>query len=175
MRDDGGNVKVTNSKRLFLWVGRWCSMAPTISGPETDSLWVEIWWRNKQFQWQGCSLMPTSWTLQTGCHVPKPGVKEGGDTCNREMGETSPGTRLSEATPYCLWSQVDTCKEDQTSLCIPMRPTYELSNGTQPLLLPQECSTHFYMGEGDPYPYSVFEFSWFELLVFDTLVVSVFG
>ena len=54
-----------------------------------------------------------------------------GDTCNREMGETFSGTRLSEATPRCLWSQVDTCKEDQTSLCIPIRPTQELSRRTQ--------------------------------------------
>ena len=33
-----------------------------------------------------------------------------------------------------------------------MRPTQELSNGTQPYVQLQECSTHFNMGEGDPNP-----------------------
>ena len=33
-----------------------------------------------------------------------------------------------------------------------MRPTQEPLNRTQPSVLLQECSTHFYMGEGDPDP-----------------------
>ena len=59
-----------------------------------------------------------------------------GDACNREMGETFSGTRLSEATPRCLWFQVDTLKEDQTSLCVPTRPAQELSSRIQKEKLP---------------------------------------
>ena len=74
------------------------------------------------------------------------------------MGETFTGTGLSEATPRCLQSQVDTHKEGQTSLCIPMRPTQELSNGTQLSVLLQECSIHFYVGKRDldPQYYALF-------------------
>ena len=112
------------------WVGRWCSMAATFSGPEINSMRVRFWWRNKQLLWWGHSLMPTGWTLQTGCHVPKPRVMGVGDACNREMGETFTGIRLSEATPHCLWSQVDIRKEDQISLCIPLNNSW-----TEPNLL----------------------------------------
>ena len=125
----GGDADLVPHQLCSAWLDRWHSMVPAISGPET-----------------------ASWTLQTGCHVPNPRVKGVGDACNREMGETFTGIGLSEVTPHCLWSQVDTCKEDQTSFCVPMRPTQELSNETQPSILLQECSTHFYMGEGDPYP-----------------------
>ena len=118
--------------------------------------------------------MPTGRTLQTGCHVPKPRIRGVGDVCNREMGETS-GTRLSETTPCCLWSQVDTRKEDQTSLCVPVRPTQELSSRTQRekmSVLLQECSTHFYVGEGDPTPQYHALFSNFSTLFMLVAVVS---
>ena len=91
-----------------------------------------------------------------------------GDACNKEMSETSVGTSLNKTMPHCLWTQVDTCKEDEASLCIAMRPTYELSSGTQPSLLLQECSTHFYVGKGNPYPHLCTHYFWiFHVLCFN--------
>ena len=74
---------------------------------------------------EGCFLNPPNRFLCSKAQCE--GV---GDACNRETGGTSTGTRLN-----ALLSQIDTCKEDETSLCIPMRPTYELFNGTQLNLL----------------------------------------
>ena len=75
-----------------------------------------------------------------------------GDAYNREMGVIFSGTRLCEAAPCHHWSQVDTCKEYQTSLSIPTRPTQELSSRTQKLPFCYKSVTPNFMLGGGPYP-----------------------
>ena len=58
--------------------------------------------------------------------------------------------RLSSCPP---WSQADTHKEDQTSLCVPTRPTQELMSRTLKHTLCYKSVAPIFMGGGgSPYP-----------------------
>ena len=57
-----------------------------------------------------------------GMHVPEKWVRPSLGPCQLRL------------WPHGQLSQADTHKEDQTSLCVPMRPTQELLSGTKPFL-----------------------------------------
>ena len=70
---------------------------------------------------------------------------------------------------HLQWSQVDTCKEDQTSLCIPTRPTQELSSRTLKHTLCYKSVAPIFMQGGSPYP-TVLIFKFF--MLYDHLAVD---
>ena len=95
------------------------------------------------------------------CNVPKPRVKGVGDACNREMGETSAGTRLSEMANKI--SSLIPGRHLHGGPDLPVHP-YKANSRTEPNLPDHYKSVAcIYVGEENPHPQTLPFFTLFSL------------